>query len=430
MGNGGTRWWIAAAAVLALAGPAAAQGRARASTCDGYPRAPVAAANGMCLGLVWSAARDGAGPRMPRTLLQLDGGDWLVSDLGEWTPDRGAVWRLSARPAATPAMRRVLGGLTMPHTLARGPDGRVYLGEMSRVVRFDPASANAAATVEPVLSGLPDNRLHQNRHPLSSFIFDGDGALLVNVGAPSDRCLDARARPLRGPDGRCVEAAVAAGVRRYAYLGGGRWSDAFSVFAAGLRNSLAMARHSSGTLWQAENSIDYPEPGRPFEELNRLVGGATYGWPYCFDMRDPAPGWAGSGCGEGYRAPERLLPPHAAPLHMLYYDGAMFPALRGRLLMSWHGHRPTGGRVVAYEVDAEGAPLANGDGAYDLWPRGTGRYPRGAPHAKPLVLTPGWGPQAGRRQGSPVGLAVAADGAVWIADDRNRQILRLAADRP
>jgi glucose/arabinose dehydrogenase len=56
--------------------------------------------------------------------------------------------------------------------------------------------------------------------------------------------------------------------------------------------------------------------------------------------------------------PARLLPPHSSPLDMLYYDGAMFPELRGRLLMSWHGYRPAGARLVAFTVDSQGIPHA------------------------------------------------------------------------
>ena len=56
----------------------------------------------------------------------------------------------------------------MPHTVAKGPDGRIYIGEMSRIIRFEAADpAKRRALVE----GLPNNQLHDNRHPLSAFVF-------------------------------------------------------------------------------------------------------------------------------------------------------------------------------------------------------------------------------------------------------------------
>jgi glucose/arabinose dehydrogenase len=35
-----------------------------------------------------------------------------------------------------------------------------------------------------------------------------------------------------------------------------------------------------------------------------------------------------------------------------------------------------------------------------------------------------------RPAGAPVGLTIAKDGAIWVADDRNATILRIAVDRP
>jgi len=32
--------------------------------------------------------------------------------------------------------------------------------------------------------------------------------------------------------------------------------------------------------------------------------------------------------------------------------------------------------------------------------------------------------------GAPLGLAVAEDGAIWVVEDRNATILRIARDRP
>ena len=407
-------------------GPAAAHAYAVSGDCGGRPATLVRMAGGYCLGRVWQRA-GGDGPRMPRGLLELPDGDWLVTDLGGWQAGRGALWRMS--PGAGGAVRwtRLMRGLSMPHTVAAGPDGRIYIAEMSRILALDPARPEAAVAV---IEGLPDNRLHENRHPLSSFVFDRDGALLVNVGAPSDRCLDAAGAPRRAADGACAESAEQAMVRRYAYLGRGRWSPQWTAFATGLRNSVALARHASGAIYQAENSVDLTAPDRPFDEINRLTAGADYGWPYCTDAGTALPGWAArqARCAER-TAPVSLLPPHAAPLALLYYDGAMFPELRGRMLMSWHGYRRAAGRVVAVETDAAGAPLTDTRARYAIYPRGSLAYPAEARAPRARVLTPGWDAARGRHpRGSPAGLAVARDGSIWIADDRAAAILRIARD--
>ena len=409
---------VATAQAQAPGRPYAIQG-----SCGGVPATTVRMAEGYCLGRVWQRSA-GDGPRMPRGLLQIADKDWLVTDLGTWDAGRGALWRMHVEGDSV-VWARLMRGLSMPHTIAQGPDGRIYLAEMSRIVAFDPARPEAAVAV---VENLPDNRLHENRHPLSSFIFDGDGALLVNVGAPSDRCLTPAGRPIADASGQCAQGAEQAMVRRYAMTGPGRWSSTWTAFATGLRNSVAIVRHASGAIYQGENSVDLTIANRPFDEINRLTAGAHYGWPYCTDMATALPGWTAQQARCSRRtSPVSLLPPHAAPLAMLYYEGAMFPELRGRMLMSWHGHRQAAGRIVAIETDAGGAPLTDTRASYAVYPRGALPYPPSAPAPRARVLTPGWNAVTGSHpMGAPVGMAVARDGSIWVADDRNAAILRIA----
>ena len=430
----------------ALAAPAAAVTHIPyaldGKTCDGWPRAPIGMAPGYCAGIVVAPPADFAARvlKAPRLLLPLPGGrDWLLTDMGHWGARNGTVFRLTAERGKPARLTPLLTRLYVPHGLARGPDGKIYIGEMSRVFRFDPDAAYPQATIETVVSGLPDNRLHENRHPLSYFIFDANGDLLVNVGAPSDQCL-AHGQP--NGTTFCLESEgdeKTAGIRRYAYLGNGKWDSRFMMFARGLRNSMALVRHASGTLLQAENSIDFAPADSPFEELNVLRAGAHYGWPYCYDMDKATPAWANSGAMDcrsaAHEKPVRLLPPHAAPLSMLYYDGAMFPALRGQLIMTWHGYRPAGARIVAFTVDAKGIPLLTPHARYTAYAASSGdravSKPFPGPASEPLLLISGWNKIEGERpMGKPVGLAIADDGAIWVAEDKNATILRIAPDRP
>jgi glucose/arabinose dehydrogenase/uncharacterized protein YecT (DUF1311 family) len=429
-------------AMHASAPSAAAESRARemyaapSGTCDGYPRLAIGMADGFCAGLIAGPTR--ADPArtiaLPRSLVQLDARTWLVSDLGGWGKATGAVWRLHVEPGQTTRVEPVLTGLKLPHALARGPDGKVYVGEMSRIVRFDPQAADPASTLETVIADLPDNRLHDNRHPLSKFVFDADGAVLVNVGAPSDQCLDkqGQARGSTCPESDAGE--QAASLRRYALLAPGRWSTDYTVHARGLRNSVALARHPSGTILQGENSYDFDSRFTPFDELNRIEAGHHYGWPYCADAVTPTPGWKAAhalDCASAQHTPPVLfLPPHAAPLDLLWYDGAMFPALRGHLLVTWHGFRASGGRLAAFATDADGIPVRTRRARFPLY-GGAPRAYGSARAADAFVLTPGWNKSPGvRPQGSPVGLAVADDGAIWVTDDRAGVVIRIAQDRP
>ncbi|WP_296594949.1 PQQ-dependent sugar dehydrogenase [Phenylobacterium sp.] len=407
------RGLLAGLGLALLAGASQAQvpteGYARdGRTCDGYARAPIETVRGMCAGIVLAPPPEGlrASKRtlhLPRTLLALADGSFLVADLGTWDAGRGSLWRLTPKPGAEPVLKRLLTRLDLPHTLAVGPDGKIYLGEMSRISRFDPDAPDPQATLTPVVTGLPDNRLHDNRHPLSAFIFDRDGALIVNVGAPSDQC------PPKPGQSACAEAERQAALWRFAPEGPGKWSSQPSVHARGLRNSLALVRTRAGTILQAENSIDVTDPAWPPEELNVIRPGAHYGWPYCMGANQPAPAWKASkvSCAS-FTRPQVLMAPHGAPLDLIEYGGAMFPELSGKLIVTLHGYRSAGSRLLAYELDAAGVPRSS----------------------KPLDLTPGWRAVRGRRpDGAPVGMAVAADGAIWVADDRNGAILRFARDR-
>lgn len=429
--------WMALGTALA-AGPAPKREiyAAPEGTCDGYPRLDIGMAAGFCAGLVVGPTAGDATRRMalPRSLAQVGDAVWLVSDLGGWGTRRGAIWKLETLPGKTATLTPLIEGLNLPHALTIGTDGMAYVGEMSRIIRFDPHAAEPRNTIETVIAGLPDNRLHENRHPLSKFVFAPDGALLVNVGAPSDQCLDAAGKPLGETCPEADSGDRAASLRRYPRVGDGRWSADYTIHAKGLRNSVALAVHPSGKILQGENSYDFGSRWAPFDEINLIEAGRHYGWPYCADIASPTHGWKSSAAmicsSTAHTRPIMLLPPHAAPLDMLWYEGTMFPALKGRLLMTWHGYRSVGGRIVAFATDAAGMPIPEKAARYSVY-GGRARLYGVGPAANALILTPGWNELAGRRpQGSPVGLAVARDGAIWTTDDRAGLVIRIAADRP
>lgn len=377
--------------------------------CDGYPALALSTSPGLCVGVVATSEdpsiASAGGKFRPRTLTT-DPADpdtmWVV-DAGARRDHAGQLWRFRRTDAGWTG-EVILRRSNRPHGSAIGPDGRLYVGEMNRIVAVDPAASDAASSLEVVIDELPvvGHERAIRFHPMRAFVFAPNGDLISNMGSATDRCLESRSQA------RCHdEADRTAAIWRFPREGDG-WG-APEVLARGLRNSMALAMHASGTLLQAENGADFAEDDRPHEELNVIVAGKHYGWPYCYDRGERDPAWthAEFDCaGSDHTPPHLLLPPHGAPLGMHYYGGAL-PALDGSLLIVLHGYRAAGHRVLGFEVDARGLPAGD---------------------AEPRQVISGWDASDTGPRGTPVDLAVAHDGSVWIAEDNNGTILRLAVD--
>lgn len=336
-----------------------------------------------------------------------------------------ASWLLALSAAAVAAADRTYptsgdcGGL--PRIKVATPPGWC-VGVVGGVFRFDPA--RPAASRSDVIGGnspvppLP----HSGRHPLAALVFDARHDLFVNVGAASDHCEGADGRP---PDAGspCAEGQgeeARAVIRKYTMSWPAGRVAAVEVYAAGLRNSTALAVHrATNKLLQEENSRDgihlsdpsLADAKLPHDEINLIRQGRHYGWPYCYDNNRPSPEYRGSTC-KTRVAPLLLLPPHAAPLGMAIDNDARLPApFTGHLLLTYHGFRPGGHRLVAFKLDA-----------------------RGLPGGKPVDLIASWsavpaGPsQRAQPMGAPVDVRIAPDGAIFVSEDRNGTVLRLVRE--
>ncbi len=405
------------------------------SSCDGYPQAKVGTQAGTCLGIVLQAG-DEVQWLKPRRIVQVPNTkQFIITDMGGWTRGRGTVWLLDT--TSTPAkLTALMTKLKLPHGLEIGPKGLFYVGETDRIFRFR-LDEQKAVDIETVVKGLPDFKKHS--HPLTHFIFDNNNNLIVNVGAPSDQCQEDQRKVYCSSVNDTLKTHAA--IRRYPYLADANlWSIHYKVIASGLRNSMALTNHSSGTLLQAENSIDLPGLHQPFEELNLIEDGGFYGWPYCYDNDKVNLLWPTHGnriCHkpEKHQQPWILLPPHTAPLDMRYYNGEMFASLKGKLLISWHGYRQTGHRLVAYNVDAKGLPLRDTKAHYNVDPERDSENPEFSKKSFPAFKNIAQGDEIigalnavlnTRPRGQPLGITVAEDGAIWILDDVNKTLLRLA----
>ena len=398
--------------LCAWAGPAVAQGPKTvypsAGTCAGLPKVDLGTPAGFCVGV---AAQ---GFKFPRGIAPLPNGDLIVADLGGWTANKGSVWLLKNTKSGY-SKSRLLDRIDRPHGIAVGPDGLIYVGEVGGIFRFDLRNPQKHYVIggDSGIAAMPVT----GRHPLKSFVFDRDGQLFVNVGSASDNC-DAD-NVLPNPSRPCAETAgdePRGVIRKYTM----RWPEGkvagWENYAFGLRNSVALAVHpQSGLLIQGENSrdaINQRIPGMPtdeelpHDELNVIEENRHYGWPYCYDDGKPSPEFPGADCAR-YRNPAVLLPAHAAPLSMLYYSGAMFPAeYRGNLMIAYHGYRKHGHRIVAFPVDSKGLPKEASRDLINKWDA-RGKQPRGA----------------------PVDIKVDKDGALLISEDRNGTILKLVYEK-
>lgn len=392
-----------------LAAMAAGPTYATRGLCAGHPRVDLQVPAGWCAGLV---ATEAQGLQMPRRLLELAPHRFWIVDMGNWEPRRGRLLELRT-DTQPPTWRTLASGLDRPHGLARGPDGRVYVGEAGTVWRTPVADA---VQRENVITGLPAD----GAHPLKELAFGAGGQLYINVGSATDACRNEQQRqPLPCPEtsGPRPRAAVYRAV-----LGGPNHTlQSLQPHATGLRNSLGLAAvHSaSGTerLWQAENSVDYPDARAPAEELNELVAGSQHGWPGCVsDAKGRsvvARGYEGRArCSAPQRAPHQAWPAHVAPLQLLAVSpgSAGQPATpwNGHLLAVWHGYRAGGQRIVGWRLGADGAPQGARQDIVSGW--------QARPGVRPL--------------GTPAGATVDHLGRLWVVEDRNRTVLVVAPLAP
>ncbi|MDF0515666.1 PQQ-dependent sugar dehydrogenase [Bradyrhizobium yuanmingense] len=424
-----------------------------------FPRIQIDMKAGFCAGLV---ASEEDRLKFPRSIVHVPGrGLLVVADMGGWGHTDGRLLLLDPRAPQGQRLKELLTGIEYPFALVIGPDKKLYASTAETIFRFDPLADNPRSTVETIIRHMPGRRitlpdgrrLDESAHPLKQFVFDRSGRLFVNVGSHSDDCITPApiTRPCAAAEGASALASIwlftppAGGV--FPALKPGDPDPPHSVYARGLRNSLALALHpkfpdAGYAFLQGENARDLPDIFKPNEEINAIEQGRHYGWPYCYDLSTPSPefrlvlqsGAYKSFCSANalYKAPLSLLPPHGAPLAMLYYQGAKFPELEGKLLVGLHGYRPTGSRLLVYDVDDHGFPKPSAAPVrYHVScaaePTRSFRTDAGEVAAAPFEeLIAGWHRVNGARpQGAPVGMTVTEDGAIWLVEDKNRTVIRI-----
>jgi glucose/arabinose dehydrogenase len=360
-----------------------------------------------------------AGLDHPRWLYVLPNGDVLVAETN--APERPAQGKgikgkfkkaaMKRAGAATPSANRITllrdadgdgiaetratfaEGLNSPFGMDLVGDA-LYVANTDAIVRFDYAdgSTSVAGTGTHV-ADLPAGP--RNHHWTKNVIASGDGAkLYATVGSNSN----------------VAENGMDEELNRAAILEVDPATGATRVFASGLRNPNGMDWHpETGVLWTVVNERDEIGSDLVPDYLTSVRDGGFYGWPYSWfgrhvdeRVRPPRPDLVARAL-----VPDYALGSHTAALGLAFYTGASLADRYGNGAIigqhgSWNRKPPAGYRVIF-------VPFASG-------------RPSGAPE----VVLDGFLDADGNAQGRPVGVAIAKDGAILVADDVGNVVWRVA----
>ena len=184
------------------------------------------------------------------------------------------------------------------------------------------------------------------------------------------------------------------------------------VFANGLRNPVGMDwEPKSGALWTAVNERDNLGDDLVPDYMTSVKDGAFYGWPYCYfgPNEDPRRKGERPDLVAKAIAPDLALGAHTASLGLTFYRGSAFPEkYRGGAFVgqrgSWNRTKFSGYRVAFVP------------------------FKDGMPSGEPEDFLAGFIANENEVYGRPVGVAVAADGALLVADDAGSRIWRVAPE--
>ncbi len=355
----------------------------------------------------------------PRQIRTAPNGDVFAAET-----DAGRLKLLRITPGADKPARVATFAehLDRPFGVAFWPPGPnpqwIYVANANSVVRFpyrngDLAARGAAQTIVPRLAA--DTRDHSTR----DITFSPDGKFMfVSVGSGSNDAESMPKKTLTAAKEWQTEHGLGTAWDRETDRGDVLVMDPMgghrSVYAAGIRNCVTLTlQPGTDTLWCAVNERDLMGDNLPPDYVTRVRAHAFYGWPWFYlgDHEDPRhkgerPDLAGK-----IAMPDVLLQSHSAPLGLVFYEarggpaafppdyvGSAFVGLHG----SWNRARRTGYKVVRILMK-DGKP--------------TGEYED--------FLT-GFVANAAGVWGRPVGVAVAHDGALLVADDAGGIIWRVA----
>jgi glucose/arabinose dehydrogenase len=188
-----------------------------------------------------------------------------------------------------------------------------------------------------------------------------------------------------------------------------------TIFASGLRNPVGLAwAPGTNALWTAVNERDGLGDDLVPDYITSVKQGAFYGWPYSYYGQHEDPRMKGQSpeLVKKAIAPDIAVGSHTASLGLAFYKDSKFPAkYQGGAFIGQHGswnRSALSGYKVAF------VPFKDGKKTGDLEDFLTGF----------IADT-----EKGEVYGRPVGVAVAKDGALMVADDVSNTVWRVAATK-
>jgi len=109
------------------------------TSCMGFPRLWVDTAQGICVGMVKAIDAADKTLRKPRALVKIPNtDDFILSDMGGWSRKLGKVVKLKKINQHYEIIDLGLNKLSLPHTVAIGPNNKIFIGEDNQIFWFDP----------------------------------------------------------------------------------------------------------------------------------------------------------------------------------------------------------------------------------------------------------------------------------------------------
>jgi glucose/arabinose dehydrogenase len=280
-----------------------------------------------------------------------------------------------------------LEGLSQPFGMALVGD-TLYIGNTDSVVAFPYVEGQTRITAKgrKLLDLKPGGHWTRNLHA------SRDGSkLFIGVGSMSN--IAEKGMEIEEGRAAILELDLTTGQSR--------------TFASGLRNPVGMAwEPTTGALWTVVNERDGLGDETPPDYLTSVQDGGFYGWPYSYwgevDTRVPQnPELVAKAI-----APDYALGGHTASLGLCWLPEGTLPGMPAGMVIGQHGswNRST---LSGYKVVL--VPFVNG-----------------RPEGVPIDLLTGFlAPDERTSYGRPVGVALAADGSVLVADDVGNVVWRL-----